>query len=86
MDVGSGYIKAYWKPTFDDEAQHALTDDLLQGKVRIVTWGDDPYCAAIVAPRIILSDDTAPHLELLYSIEVNDMLEQGRLQESDVFR
>lgn len=86
LDIGSGNIKAAWKPVYDRREQHALVDRLRHG-CRPVVWNNlQAHCPAQVAYRVIDGDDGRLHLQKFWGCDVDDALDRGDLVERDVLK
>lgn len=86
LDIGSGNIKAAWKPVYDRREQRALVDRLRHG-CRPVVWNNlQAHCPAQVAYRVMDGDDGHLHLQRFWGCDVDDALDRGELIDRDVLK
>lgn len=86
LDLGSGNIKAAWKPIYDRREQRALVHRLRNG-CKPVLWNNlQAHCPAQIAYKIVVGDDGRPHLRKFWGCDVDDELDRGGLVEKDVLR
>ena len=70
LDVGSGNIKALWKPTFRHDRGRVLVDRLIHEKCRPVLWKNNrPDCPAQIAFKLTVNDEGGRSLEQLHGFD-----------------
>lgn len=86
LDIGSGNIKAAWKPIYDRREQRALVHPLKHNCKHIVWNNLQAHCPAQVAFKIVAGDDGRCHLQKFWGCDVDDELDRGGIVEKDILK